>query len=162
MGIGMENKPRISNWIAIFYVSVTTLVVILYAILTLSVQFNQLLPAIIFNAVMIAALILLYMITYNFYRTTYVIKDGRLYSWSPFATINIKLKDIVKVEQTRVPFYIKGYGASVYSGRFYIPAVGWTRVIMTNLTDGVLIKTKDGRNYLITPSNPKSFVKLLK
>ncbi len=137
-------------------------IIIIYGVILLSTRFNLLLAAMAFNAVMVAIVILLCAVVYSFYKTTYSIKDGRLYAWSPFAIINISIKDIEKTEQTRVPFYFKGFGASVYSGRFYIPAVGWARVIITNLTDGVLIKTKDGRNYLITPSNPKDFVKALK
>ena len=89
-----------------------------------------------------------------------MVKDGFLHSWSPFAVINVKIKDITKIEQTRIPFYFKGFGASVYSGWFYIPAFGWTRVIITNLTDGVLITDKSGKRYLITPSDPGSFVRL--
>lgn len=130
--------------------------------MVLYAQFNQTLAIIMIDAVMIAVIILLCVTTYGLYKTAYVIKGGKLRSWSPFAIINISIKDVSKVEQTRIPFYFKGFGASLYSGRFYIPAVGWTRVIITNLTDGVLIKTKEGRNYLITPSNPKNFVKLLK
>ena len=53
-------------------------------------------------------------------------------------------------------------GASFYSGRFYIAGAGWTKTIMTNLVDGVLITDKNGKHYLITPSNPDKFVKLLK
>jgi hypothetical protein len=157
----MENKPRISKWIVRGYVLITLIMAILYTVL-LSVISNAIMAEIIVSLVMVSVIILLCFIIYSLYKTKYAIKDGKLYSWSPFAVIDIKIKDIKNVEQTRVPFYFKGFGASVYSGRFYIPTVGWTRAIMTNMTDGVLIKTKDGRNYLITPSNPKSFVKLLK
>jgi len=160
----MENKPRISKWIGRGYLILTLAIAVLYGTILISLQFTHIsaVAEIIFRIVMIAVVILLGGITYSFYKTKYVISGGKLYSWSPFAIINIDIKQIVKAEQTRVPFYFKGFGASVYSGRFYIPAVGWTRVIITNLTDGVLIKTKDGRNYLITPSNPTCFVKALK
>lgn len=98
----------------------------------------------------------------SLYRTRYVVKNGRLSSKSIFAFINISTKEIARIEQTRIPFMLRGFGASLHSGWFYIPTVGWTRVIMTNLTDGVLIKTKDGKNYLITPSDPRNFVRSLK
>jgi hypothetical protein len=105
---------------------------------------------------------LLCAIPYGLYKTRYVICNGRLSSRSIFASMDIGKKDIAAVELTRIPFMLRGYGAGLYSLRAFIPGVGWTRVIMTNLTDGVLIKTKGGANYLITPSNPRAFVKLLK
>lgn len=156
----MENRPRISKWIGRAYLILTLAIIVLYIGLMITIPIVQ--AQIILSAVMIAVIIALFIVIVALYKTKYTIKEGRLYSWSPFATINISTKDITKVEITRIPFYFKGFGASVYSGRFYIPAVGWTRVIITNLTDGVLIKTKNGRNYLITPSDPKSFVKALK
>ncbi|MGD0729586.1 MAG: PH domain-containing protein [Candidatus Micrarchaeaceae archaeon] len=156
-----ENKPRISKWIGRGYLLITIALVLIYGAIILSVQASPLL-AIQISIVMIIVIILLLAIVYSLYKTKYTIKNGRLYSWSPFAIVNIGIKEIAKVENTRIPFYFKGFGASVYSGRFYIPAVGWTRVIITNLTDGLLIKTKQGKNYLITPSNPKVFAKALK
>jgi hypothetical protein len=75
--------------------------------------------------------------------------------------IRLPLKNIKRVERTRVPYHLR-VGASDYCGIFYIPGVGWTRTIMTNVTDGVLIYAKDGRKYLITPSHPDKFARLLK
>jgi hypothetical protein len=98
---------------------------------------------------------------YSFYKTVYVIKDGFLCSWSPFAFIKVRINDIIKVERTMIPVHFR-VGASLYSGRFYIPGVGWTKAIITNLTDGVLITDKNRKHYLITPSNPDNFIKSLK
>ncbi|MDE1827761.1 MAG: hypothetical protein KGH65_01210 [Candidatus Micrarchaeota archaeon] len=164
MAKGMENRPRISKWIGRGYLLLATVLAIIYGVIIFFLRFAPISSAaeIIISSVLIAVIILLYGIIYSLYKTKYVISNGRLYSWSPFAVINVPLKEIVKVEQTRIPFYFKGFGASVYCGRFYIPGVGWTRVIITNLIDGVLIKTKNSRNYLITPSNPIGFAKALK
>jgi hypothetical protein len=60
-----------------------------------------------------------------------------------------------------IPIHFR-VGASLYSGRFYLLGLGWARAIITNLNDGVLITTKDKKYYLITPSNPEKFIKLLK
>jgi hypothetical protein len=158
----MENKPRISKWIGLGYMVLTLAIVILFSSILIFAQVSLPVAIITLAIVMIAVVILLLVIVLGFYSTKYVLKDGRLHSWSPFAVIDIPIKDISKVEQTRIPLYFKGYGASLYSGRFYIPAVGWTKVIITNLTDGILIRAKDGKNYLITPSNPAAFAKALK
>lgn len=150
----MENKPRISNWIGGGYLTLT-LVIALFAYVALYV-------GILFTVVMLFVLVLMGVIVYGLYKTTYTIKDGFLYSWSPFAVINLKLNKITKIERTRIPIYFKSFGASVYSGIIFIPGLGWTKLIITNLTDGVLITDKEGKNYLITPSNPESFAKSLK
>lgn len=106
-------------------------------------------------------LFILVLVTYGLYNTKYIIQNGFLYSWSPFAVIRLKLATIKKIERTIVPFHIR-VGASLYSGMFYIPGLGWTKSIITNLTDGVIITTKNNKHYLITPSNPDRFIKSLK
>ena len=75
--------------------------------------------------------------------------------------IKIKLKDIKSVEKILFPFGFR-VGASFYCGIYYIPNLGWTRVIITNMRDTILIRTKDGRKYIISPKNPKRFMKTLK
>ena len=115
---------------------------------------------IVFTVVMISVIVLICVITYFFYRTTYVIRDGHLRAWAPFASIDLDIKDIIKLEQTRVPFYFRGFGAGLYSGMFFIPGFGWTKVIITNLTDGVLITDKNEKRFLITPSDPIGFIRM--
>ena len=100
-------------------------------------------------------------ITIEFYRTTYTIKNGFLISKSAFMTINLKLKDIRKVEKIIMPFHFR-VGASLYSGIFYVPNLGWVKSVITNLRDAILITTKDEKYYMITPLNPNKFMKLLK
>jgi hypothetical protein len=158
----MQNKPRISKWIGRAYILLAVLIACLAIALAIWTNVLSLLSSgIVFTTVMVLVVGVLLVTAYSFYKTTYVVDGGFLYSWSPFAVINLRLKDIKEVEQTRVPFYFRGWGAGAYSGRFYIPAVGWTKVIITNLTDGVLITDKKGKHYLITPSNPKTFAKMI-
>jgi hypothetical protein len=161
---GMQDmmiRPKISKWIGRSYALLTAAITIMYAsILVLTDVSVSSYAFIILTVSMGLAVILLGVTTYSFYRTVYVIKNGRLHAWSPFATVDLDLKDITKVEQTRVPVYFKGFGASLYSGIFFIPGFGWTKVIITNLTDGVLITVKDGRRYLITPSDPNGFIRI--
>jgi hypothetical protein len=157
----MKNKPRISKWIGRSYLLLTVFIAALYVAIALWTNiFSYLYAGLFFTVVMVFVLVLIGVTAYSFYKTSYVIKDGFLHSWSPFAVINLKIKDIAKIEQTRIPVSFKGFGATLYSGWFYIPALGWTKVIITNLTDGVLITDKNKKHYLITPSNPSSFVKL--
>ena len=90
-----------------------------------------------------------------------MIKDGRLISSAPLVKIDVRLDEIKEIKRTMVPFHIR-VGVSFYCGWFYLFGVGWTTAIITNLNDGVLIKTKDGNNYLITPSSPDIFITQLK
>lgn len=157
------NKPYKSHWIGGMYISITVLIALLYLIIYLFVELYQA-PCFIksvFNVIMIFVFLLILIITIGFYTTKYKIKDNILYSWSPFMVIKIKLKDIKKVEKIMVPLHFK-VGASLYCGVFYVPNLGWIRAIITNLRDAILITTKKGKYYMITPSNPKKFMKLLK
>ncbi len=150
------NRPRISNWIGGLYLGMAIFIALLFA----SISFLTGRPAIFLG---IGALVfaILGLTAYCFYRTSYTIENGALYSWSPFMVIRLKLGDIRKVERTRVPIHMR-VGAGGYCGLFYIAGAGWTRSIISNFTDGVLITDKNGKHYLITPSNPEAFVKLLK
>ena len=163
MSKNVINKPRISNWIGGLYIIITIFIAIIYLVITFlsDIRSEDIYSQLFLFGVMIFVLSLMSLMIKSLYKTKYTLKDGVLYSWSPFAIINLKLKDIEKVERTLIPFHFR-VGASLYSGRFYIPSLGWTRAIITNLNDGVLITTKDKRRYLITPSNPDKFVKLLK
>ena len=106
---------------------------------------------------MIGVLSIILITTAGFYNTKYKIKDGVLTSWSPFMYIKIRLVDIRSAEKVLYPFNLR-VGASLYSGMFYVPSKGWVRTIITNLSDVVLITTKDKKSYMISPSNPKNFL----
>jgi len=157
------NKPRISKWIGGMYIILTIFISILFIVISFGtdIRYGPIYLRMLFFGTMIFVLFIMGFITYSFYKTKYILCKDFLYSWSPFAIIKIKTKDIKKVERTIVPFHIR-IGASLYSGRFYIPSLGWTKAIITNLSDGLLITDKKNRKYLITPSNPEKFKKLLK
>ena len=157
------NKPYKSKWIGGLYIALTIIVALFYLWIYLLAEL-YLLPCsaqVIINGVMLFVLFMLLTLIISFYNIKYKIKDGLLTSWSPFVAIKIKLKDIKNVEKIMFPFNFR-VGASFYSGFFYVPNLGWVRLIVTNLRDTVLITTKDGKHFMITPSNPKRFMKMLK
>lgn len=157
------NKPYISHWIGGMYVFMTILIALLYVTIFLFSELYQTSFYIkaIFSGVMCFVFLLILIITIGFYTTKYKIKEGILYSWSPFMVIKLKLKDIKKVEKTIVPLHFR-VGSSLYCGFFYVPNLGWVRSIITNLRDALIITTKENKYYMITPSNPEKFMKLLK
>ena len=157
------NKPFISHWIGGMYIFMTIMIALIYITIYLfsEIYTTPFFVRTVFSTVMAFAFLLILIITISFYSTKYKIKDGLLYSWSPFMIIKIKIKDIKKVEKTMVPLHLR-VGASLYSGSFYVPCLGWVNSIITNLRDAILITTKNGKYYMITPSNPEKFMKLIK
>jgi len=158
------NKPRFNKWIGWMYIVLTIFVSGLFIGISVGTDVLSRPPpaSVIFLGLMIFVIILMAFTTASFYKTTYVVADGMLRAWSPFTIIRIRLKDIKSVERTRIPFHVRLYGASLYSGLFYIPSMGWVKSIMTNFSDGLLITMKGNKRYLITPSHPDKFMKLLK
>jgi hypothetical protein len=155
------NIPQ-KKWIGRGWIILTVLIAVLFAFVYFMTSPEMSYDENVFFVALCSLLVaLLAGITFAYYKTKYVIKDGILHAWSPFIAINFPLKNIRKVERTRVPIYFR-VGASSYCGFFYVPGVGWTRAIITNLTDGIIIYTNDGKKYMITPSDPDKFARLLK
>ena len=72
----------------------------------------------------------------------------------------IALKTIKSVETTFIPFGVRLFGASLHGGYYRVPGLGRTFLAITNVHDGLLIKTKN-RNYIITPKNRMDFKKAI-
>ena len=153
-------KPYISRWIGGMYVGLTIFMLALFFGLCGHFYLNP--PELTVRIAVLAALflasMLVFWVTVSFYDTKYTIERGVLRARSPFARIEVRLKDIEKAERLLVPMHFR-VGASLYCGWFYVPNVGWVRSIITNLRDAVMITTKDGRRYLITPSEPERFIR---
>jgi hypothetical protein len=153
-------KPHMSRWIGGMYVGVTILLLSVFFGMCGYLYFNP--PELTVRVAVLLPLFLASMfvvwITTSFYDTRYVIERGVLRARSPFMRIEVRLKDVVKAERVLVPLHFR-VGASLYCGWFYVPNVGWVRSIITNLRDAVMMTAKDGKRYLITPSEPERFVK---
>lgn len=100
------------------------------------------------------------LILISVYRTEYVLTDRdlniratRLIGGSK----RIRLEAIRSVERTLIPFGFRLFGASFYGGYYYLPNIGKTFMVITNFSDGVLIRGEH-KNYVITPMNPESFI----
>jgi hypothetical protein len=155
-------KPHISRWIGGMYIGVTILLSSVFFGLCGYFYFNP--PELTVKIAVLAPLVLVSMfvvwITASFYETKYTIELGVLHARSPFMRMEVRLKDVVKAERVMVPAHFRA-GASLYCGWFYVPNVGWVRSIITNLRDAVMITAKDGKRYLITPSEPERFIRKL-
>ena len=155
------NIPYKSKWIGRMFIILTVFTALVFFLVYYYVGLESQEGQLFVTIVMLAVLSMILIVTGSFYNTKYKVKGDILTSWSPFMFIKIKLKDIKSVEKILFPFGFR-VGASFYCGIYYIPNLGWTRVIITNMRDTILIRTKDGRKYIISPKNPKRFMKTLK
>jgi hypothetical protein len=152
--------PEVSKTIASSYGLAAAVIVVFILFFAFSGVFTPM------GTVGIALLILLVFIEVmmllllrSLYRTRYVLTDEEL----RIKTTNliggnktIPLKTIKSIETTLIPFGVRLFGASFHGGYFRVPGLGGTFLVITNLHDGLLIKTEN-RNYIITPKNRLDF-----
>ena len=113
----------------------------------------------IFYAVFGILFIWLCYIIYRIYNMNYVISNGEITIHGAFNKNIVKISEIEEIKRSPIPFGIRLFGGSFVGGRYYLPGIGKAWVAMTNFKDGVLIKTRSGVNYVITPKNPDEFIK---
>ena len=73
----------------------------------------------------------------------------------------IPLKQIESVERTLIPIGWKLWGASFHGGHYRIPGLGRAFLAITNMSDGVLIRTQS-MNFIISPREPEEFIDSLR
>ena len=73
----------------------------------------------------------------------------------------IPFNEIDSVERTLIPIGFKLWGASFHGGHYRIPGLGRAFLAISNMNDGVLIRTQS-LNYIISPREPKCFIDSLR
>ena len=73
----------------------------------------------------------------------------------------IPFDEIISVERTLIPLGLKLWGASFHGGRYRIAGLGRAFMAISNMSDGVLIKTQS-MNYIISPREPDDFIDSLR
>lgn len=150
-------KSKVSSWIAGLYWAILIFLVIMF----IGVPFFA--PMTFFNKInfvivfFIVFLIILYTL-FRAYRLSFIISKDRLLIGGLLKKHNIMFSDIKEVKKVPIPFGFRLFGASFLGGRYYLPGVGNATVAMSNFDDGVLISTKKGYNFVITPLNPMKFI----
>lgn len=115
----------------------------------------------IFYIVFAILLVFFSWIIYRIYTMKYVIENDEVVIHGAFNVNRLKIFEIESIQRTPIPYGIRLYGGSFIGGRYYLPGIGKAWVAMTNFKDGVLIKSRSGENYVITPKNPDSFVEFI-
>jgi len=162
--MGVVNKPEVSSIIVGFYVGMTVFVsvvfgIVFYFIFTEQPPNSLLAMAIIMPVIALTEGVMLWAVA-SIYRTRYILTDTELVIKTSSligGSKTITLKTITSTERTLIPFGIRLFGASFHGGHYHIPSLGRTFMAITNYSDGVLIKAKNG-NYVITPTNPENFI----
>ena len=157
----IDFKSRVSKWIAGLYWTILIFLAIMFIgipIFAPMTFFNKIIFVIAFFIVFLIIVFTLF----RAYRLSFVISKDRLLIGGLLKKHEIMFSDIKEVKKVPIPFGFRLFGASFFGGRYYLPGVGNATVAMSNFDDGVLISTKKGYNFVITPKNPMEFIDNMK
>ncbi len=161
------NKPRVSKSILRFYQGLTAFIAILILVFAYMAFFT---PAgitmigVSFMLLRARILPLFIMVSRSIINTKYILLDEELLidtSSIIGGSKRIPLEEIESVERTLIPLGWKLWGASFHGGHYRIPGLGRAFLAITNMSDGVLIKTQS-MNYIISPREPDDFIDSLR
>ena len=154
-------KSKVSNWIAGLYWAILIFLAVMFIGILLLASMTFFDKIIFVIAFFIVFLIIVFTL-FRAYRLSFVISKDRLLIGGMLKKHEIMFSDIKDVKKVPIPFGFRLFGASFLGGRYYLPGVGNATVAMSNFDDGVLISTKKGYNYVITPINPLKFIDNMK
>lgn len=154
-------KSKVSNWIAGLYWAILIFLAVVFIGVPLITPMTFFEKSIFFITFFIVFLIIAFTL-FKAYRLSFIISKDRLMIGGLLKKHEIIFSDIKEVKKVPIPFGFRLFGASFLGGRYYLPGVGNATVAMSNFDDGVLISTKKGYNFVITPLNPMKFIYDLK
>ena len=154
-------KSKVSKWIAGLYLAILIFLVIMFIGMPFVAPMTFLEKIIFITIYFIVFLVIIFTL-YRAYRLIFIISKDRLVIGGLLKKHIIMFSDIKEVKKTVIPLGFRLFGASLLGGRYYFPGVGNASVAMSNFDDGVLITTKEGYNFLITPMEPLRFIDILK
>ncbi|PNX49828.1 MAG: hypothetical protein BV457_00380 [Thermoplasmata archaeon M9B1D] len=150
-------KSVVSSWIAGLYWAILIFLVVMFIGVPLFTPMTFFEKSIFVLVFIIVFLIILYTL-FRAYRLSFIISKDRLLITGLLKNHEIMFSDIKDVKKVPIPFGFRLFGASFLGGRFYLPGVGNATVAMSNFDDGVLVSTKKGYTFVITPKNPMEFI----
>jgi len=154
-------STRISKWIAGMYWSILAFLVFMLVAIPLLVEMKSW-EKILFLVIFLGVLVMFLFIMAKAYRMRFTVEEDQIIVSGIFKKNRIKIDDIKSIDKVPIPVGIKLFGASCLGGWYYLPGIGKAWVAMGNFQDGVLIKTKQDRHYVITPQEPLRFIQTVK
>jgi hypothetical protein len=107
-------------------------------------------------------IVLILFILWKGYTMKFLISDNHIEIHGLYRKQIIALSEIDTIKKIPIPFGFRLVGASLLGGRYYFPGIGNASVTMNNFVNGVLLTTKHGFNYVITPDDPLKFIDVVK
>jgi hypothetical protein len=106
------------------------------------------------------AIVFIYLI-WKGYTMKFIISKKQIIIDGLIRKISIDILNIETAKKIPIPFGFRLFGAQFLGGVYYFPGIGNASVTMSNFDDGVLITTKQKKNYIITPKNPQDFINII-
>ena len=157
----MTFTPRLSRWIVGMYWSIFVFLIFMLVAVPFLLEISPW-EKILFLVVFLAVLVIFIFIMVKAYRMRFTIEKNRIIVSGVFTENRIKISDIKSIDKVPIPAGIRLFGASFLGGLYYLPGIGRAWVSMGNFQDGVLISTKKGKHYVITPQEPLKFIETVK
>jgi hypothetical protein len=154
-------KSRVSHWIAGLYWAILIFLCIMFIGIPLATPM-PLVETSIFVITFLVVLFVIVFILFRAYHLSFVIANDSLMIGGLLKKHELLFSDIKEVGKIPIPFGFRLFGASFLGGRYYFPGVGNATVAMSNFDDGVLVTTKKGYNFVVTPLQPLKFIDTLK
>jgi hypothetical protein len=95
------------------------------------------------------------------YTMEFIISKKQIIIYGLLRAISIDISNVENIKKIPIPFGFRLFGAQFLGGVYYFPGIGNASVTMNNFDDGVLITTKQKKNYVITPQKPQDFIKII-
>jgi len=150
-------NSHLSKWIAGFYYVTLIFLIILTVTVPLIEVMSNLETFAFYGLFLIIILIIVFTIS-RAKNMEFVVTSDEIEISGLWRKKRLKLDSIETIEKTPIPFGFRLFGASFIGGKYYLPGIGRADVAMTNFQDGVLVKTKQHKNYVITPKEPYDFI----
>lgn len=150
-------ETRLSKWIAGMYWGILVFLVVLLVTMPLvtTMSYYELLA---FVGLFICILVLFVFILFRAYTMQYIVTADKVVIRGLFRTRDIPLSTLESVRKVPIPFGFRLLGSSFLGGWYYLPGIGRAWVAMTNFEDGVLLTTKKGKHFVVTPEKPQDFI----
>jgi hypothetical protein len=153
-------KSRFSKWIAGMYWMILAFLIIMMLGIPLALPMTYLVKGLFILIFCSISIMFVYLI-WKGYTMKFIISKKQITIYGLLRKIDINISDVENIQKIPIPFGFRVFGAEFLGGIYYFPGIGNASVTMSNFDDGVLITTKQKKNYVITPENPQDFIKIL-
>ena len=150
-------KSRFSKWIAGIYWAILTVQIIIMIGIPLTVPMIFIVKSLFVFIFTCISIMFVYLI-WKGYTMKFIISNKQIIIYGLLRNIRIDILNIETIKKIPIPFGFRLFGASFLGGLFFFPGIGNASVTMSNFDDGVLITSKQKKNYVITPQDPQDFI----